>query len=254
MLPTFQHVSHGSVKLGGHYKLNLKTLPLSNYVRPSAMAYPPVCAWERPITWGMLGNDSVGDCVIAWMMHHAMGMKAVAQAGTPLSFTTDQALQTYSAITGYVPGDPSTDNGTDPDTAATYWQQTGLYGDKILGYVNLDITNQDLVKYAHYTFGGIGISLEVPDYIMNVPSGGSWSQTPGANTTIDGGHQIYAPGYGRQGWHIISWGTDYTFNLDFWSQYVQAAIAVVSTDWVKASGVSPSGLNLQALLADLQAA
>ena len=88
-----------------------KALALSNYMNMSAMAYPAVKAWERPIAYGMLGNDAVGDCTIAGHYHLRMNMQAVANAGTPLVVTTEQALADYSAATGYNPADPSTDQG-----------------------------------------------------------------------------------------------------------------------------------------------
>jgi hypothetical protein len=239
-------------KLGCKHRLNLKALPLSNYLNPKAMSYPPVCSWWREMDLGMLGNDSVGDCVIAYMLHQIMIWNGVAHAGTPVSFTTDQAIQTYSAITGYNPAYPNTDQGTDPDTALSYWQKNGLFGHSIAGYVNLDITNVDQLRYALYVFGGIGFSINCPAYVMNVPAGGSWSLS-GGDATIEGGHQIGLLGYGRNGFRLNSWSTTYTFNLDFVGQFGQAAQAAVSPDWIKQSGTSPSGLDLNGLLADLQA-
>jgi len=248
-MPT--HVTQGEVKLGCNHKLNLKALPLSNYLNPKVMAYPPVCAWWRAIDFGMLGNDTVGDCVIAYMLHQIMIWNSVAHAGSSVSFTTDQAIQTYSAITGYVPGDPSTDNGTDPDTALTFWQKNGLFGHNIAGYVNLDVTNLDQLKYATYVFGGIGFSFKVPAYIMNIPGGQSWSFYSGADVTIQGEHQVGIMDYGRNGLRENCWDTTNTLNPDFIGQFGLAAQAAVSSDWIKASGISPSGLDLNGLLADL---
>ena len=260
-VPVVKHSVHGDVYLGCNHKLNLRALPLSNYVSPKQMSYPPVCSWWRNMDFGMLGNGpctlngqpfaGAGDCVIAYMLHQIMIWNAVAHAGTPVSFTDDQAIQTYSAITGYVPGDPSTDNGTDPDTALNYWQQTPLFGHKIAGYVNLDITNIDQLKFAIATFGGIGFSFNVPAYIMTIPGGASWSYVAGADITNQGGHQVGIMDYGRNGFRENCWSTTNTFNPDFIGAFGMAAQAVVSEDWIKASGISPSGLDLTALLADL---
>jgi hypothetical protein len=253
-MKALQHITHGTVFLGRKRGFNLRAPSLSNYGNASTLAYPPMLAWERPIAWQMLGNDTVGDCVIARLLHQIMGWFSVANAGQPKTFSTDQALQIYSAITGYVPGDPSTDNGTDPDAACTYWQNTGIFGDKIAGYANVDITNIDLIRFAMATFGGVGLAFDVPAYIMQVPAGGDWSETPGVDTTIEGGHEIYLVGYGRRGFRAVSWGSTYTFDLNFLGKYGQNIDAVVSPDWIKQSGVSPSGLNLSGLLADLPTA
>lgn len=88
---------------------------------------------------------------------------------------------------------------------------------------------------------------------MNVAAGGDWSETPGADTTIEGGHEVYLCGYGRRGFRVVSWGTTYTFNPDFLAKYGQSIDAAISPDWIKQSGVSPSGLDLNGLLQDAAA-
>jgi hypothetical protein len=232
-------------------KRSRKALPLSNYMKVAAVAFPPVRAWERPIPWGMLGNDTIGDCTIAAMLHLIMGWQAVANAGAPLTFADADAIALYSVITGYNPADPSTDNGAACTDVLNYWKATGAQGHKIAGYTALDVSNTEMVQAAVFLFGGVYIGLDVPAYIMNAPEGGSWSQQPGDDTTIEGGHCVYLTGYGRQGFTLVSWGTTYTANWDFWTSYVDEAYALVSTDWIKRSGVAPSGLDLAALTADL---
>jgi hypothetical protein len=243
-----------SFKLGKKAKkFSRKALPLSNYMKVSSVAFPPVKAWERSIPWGMLGNDTVGDCTIAGLLHLIMGWNAVAHAGTPVTFTTEQAISLYTAITGYDPADSSTDQGAAMTDVINYAIKNGFYGHQPTGFVTLDVTNTDMVKAAAYLFGGVYFGINVPAYIMNVPVGGSWSQPDGADTSIEGGHAIYIPGYGRDGATLVSWGATYTFNWDFWGTYCDEAYALVSPDWIKASGVSPSGLDLAGLLADLAA-
>lgn len=252
MPETLTHVTQGSVKLGCNHKLNLKALPLSNYVNPKAMAFPPVCAWWRPMEFGMLGNDRVGDCVIAYMLHQIKVWRSVARAAEVPSFSDEQAIKVYSDITGYDPENPSTDQGTDPDAALSFWQKNTLFGYKIDAYANLDISNIDQLKYAIWTFGGIGFSFQVPRYIMDVPGGGSWSYRSGLDITIQGGHQVGVIDYGRQGFRENCWNTTNTFDPNFIERFGVAAQAAVSEDWIKASGISPSGLDLDSLLKDAQ--
>jgi len=251
----FQHITHGPVKLGLDLRKPraFKLAPFSNYGKASSIAFPPVLAWERPIDWSMLGNDAVGNCVIAKTLHQIMGWFADAHAGSPVTFTAQQAIDLYSAVTGYNPNDPTTDQGTDPLAMLQYWQTTGVYGHKIEGGVSLDISNLDALKAAVYIFGSIEFDINVPAYVMNVPAGGSWSNT-GGDQSILGGHSIAAVGYGRQGFRIVSWGTTYTADFNFWSQFLIGATAAVSEDWIKKSGRSPSGVDMNGLLADLKAA
>jgi len=247
----FTHVTHGPVKLGR--KRGFKFAFSIGHYMTGAVIAPTKVAWERSIAWLMLVNDRLGCCVIAWMFHYIMAWKSVAHAGDPTpTFTDDQIIAVYSAITGYNPSDPNTDQGTDPDAALAYWKSTGLYGDKIAGYVNLDITDIEQIKWAIATFGGIGLSFDVPAYIMQVPAGESWSEPPEADTSILGGHQVLVIGYGALGFTVVSWGAIYHANWAFWQKYAVAAQVAVSTDWIKQSGTAPSGLDVTTLLADLQ--
>jgi hypothetical protein len=245
------------VKLGKlRPKRSLKALPLSNYIKASSVVYPRVMAWERNIQWGVLANDSIGDCTIAGALHLIMGWQAVANAGTPIQFTDQDAIDLYSAVTGYNPADPSTDQGAAETDVLNYWKATGMKGHKIAGYTSLDVSNIEMIKAAVFLFGGVYLGFQVPRYIMDVAQAGgtSWSQTPGVDTTIEGGHAIYICGYGADGVTIVSWGKTYTFDWDFWTTYVDEAYGIVSTDWIKKSGQAPSGLDLEVLLADLNTA
>lgn len=229
-------------------KRSLKSLSLSNYLHMGQVPYPQVCSWQRDIEWGDLGNLTVGDCTCADVLHHRMLQASVAHAGSPLIFSTDQALQLYTAITGYNPADPSTDQGAVMLDVQNYMKANA----GIQGFVTLDAGNLSQIQAALYLFGGVDLGFNVPAYIMDVPAGGSWSDT-GGDTTIEGGHAVLACGYGRSGFRVVSWGQTYTANWEFWSQYVDEAYAWVSSDWIKASGVSPTGLDLAGLMQDLSA-
>src|ERR1035437_2503024 len=87
-----------------------RTFKLSDYIRVLPTA-PPLVDWSVKVpAYGMLCNDSLGCCVIAGMMHLAMQQRA--SAVLPVVFPSDaDVIAAYSAIGGYVPGDPSTDNG-----------------------------------------------------------------------------------------------------------------------------------------------
>jgi hypothetical protein len=82
----------------------------------------------------MLGNgpdDSVqkgfkgaGDCVFAGAGHETILWNALAGITVPI--TGKENISDYSAVTGYVIGDDSTDQGTDVRTALLYRQKTGI--------------------------------------------------------------------------------------------------------------------------------
>src|SRR5690348_342480 len=60
--------------------------------------------------WPMYLNDQLGDCTIA-AMGHMYGAWTQYASGREALFSDDQIQSVYSRVGGYVPGDPSTDNG-----------------------------------------------------------------------------------------------------------------------------------------------
>lgn len=55
------------------------------------------------LNWGMLGNDQVGDCLVASSAHEVMAEASIS--GRAPVFDTKHVLQSYSVWTGYVLGD-----------------------------------------------------------------------------------------------------------------------------------------------------
>jgi hypothetical protein len=255
-------LSTGNISLGGKTsrlrfgklapKRSMKSVALSNFMTPVKVPFPQVHAWERPIDYGMLGNDTVGDCTIAGALHKIMNDRAVANAGLPSTFTTDQALSAYSAVTGYKEDDPSTDNGAALYDVLNYWQDAGFFGHKLAGRVTVDVQNIDMVKAAIFLFGGLYIGFVVPESVANDPLGTKhWRIVPGDKPTQEG-HCVTQLGYGRAGLTNVSWGTLYTMTWDFWLQYADEAYALVTPDFIKQSGKSPTGFDLQGMLAELK--
>ena len=231
-------------------KRSLKSLALSNYLNMGAVAFPQTHAWERKIPYGMMANDRIGDCTCAAAGHMIMNWQAVANAGSPVTIPDDQIIAAYSAITGYDPASGANDNGANELDVLAYWQTTGIAGHKIAGKATLDIHNVDQIKAATYLFGGVYIGFEVPAFIMEDTGNHNWGSMSG-DTSIVGGHAVPVFGYGRGGCTNVSWGDLYHMSWDFWLQYCDEAYAIVSTDWLKQSAVSPSGLDLQGLIQDL---
>jgi hypothetical protein len=64
-------------------------LKLASYISTSQLPTPPTnFGWDylvKPTAWGMLGNDSVGDRVIAGGLHETLLWRANARKTTPLS-------------------------------------------------------------------------------------------------------------------------------------------------------------------------
>ena len=177
----------------------------------AALPTPPLTADYSPLAATalaeMYGNDSLGDCVIAGGYHLVGVWTGNANAGTSFLATQDQIVKDYSSIGGYVPGDPSTDQGCDEDTAEQFWTTTGFCdGTKLLGSLAVDATNQTQCMQALDLFENLYLGLELPDsYVNPFPSasGFTWDVgTPDPNN----GHCIVAVGYTTAGLTICTWG------------------------------------------------
>lgn len=183
-------------------------LKLGNYLRATLPAAPATCdftAKAAAVLADVYQNDALGDCVVAGG-YHVAGVET-GNAGSAFHATPAQIIADYSKIGGYVPGDPSTDNGADLQTALAYWSQTGFAnGTKLLGYLSVDPTNKAEVQAACWLFENLYIALELPDtYVNPFPSGNGFVWDVGTPNPQQG-HCIMAAGYGTTGITIGTWG------------------------------------------------
>jgi hypothetical protein len=205
--------------------------------------------------WGMLGNDQVGDCVIAGAYHETMLW--AKEGGKSVEATTANALKTYSAITGYDPTDPSTDQGTDMDAAAKYRRHTGIVDaagavHKVGAYLDLDPGNLKQLRQAAWLFGAVGLGIEVPDFAMaQFNAGEAWDVQAGRHE-IEGGH--YIPAVAMRGGDIlvVTWRRIQRMTESFFRKYCDQAIVYLSEEMLTA-GKSPEGFDLATLKADFTA-
>jgi hypothetical protein len=204
--------------------------------------------------WGMLGNDSVGDCVLAGGDHETMLWNKAR--GKTVSFTAANALSDYSAITGYNPDDPSSDQGTDVRTALNYRKKTGLidsagHRHKIDGYMALEPGNLSHVKEGAYLFEAVGIGIEFPASAMTqFNKGQPWSVVSGAK--IEGGHYIPIVGFDGTYLYIVTWGKLQKMTVQFFTKYCDEAYALFSLEMLNSSKKSREGFDETALLAALK--
>jgi len=91
---------------------------------------PPVVDFENQVGPGllpMLDNDLLGDCVPAGMYHSDQIWRGWQGAAAYVP-TNDDAVSVYSSVAGYVPGVPSSDQGTDCPTAFNWWLSNQMPG------------------------------------------------------------------------------------------------------------------------------
>lgn len=228
-----------------------RTLLLADYLTGPLPPPPAAQDWARHLAKiGMMLNDQIGDCTCA-AAGHAIQIWS-SNANREVTVSDADVVAAYSAITGYSPNDPSTDNGAVELDVLNYWRQTGIGGHKIAGFVKLEPKNTSHIESAIALFGGtyIGLGLPISAQNQNV-----WSVVGGPDGEPGswGGHAVYVVEYDAHGLTCITWGQLKRMTWGFWQQYCDEAYGILSNDWLNpTTHIAPNGFNIGVLMADLQ--
>ncbi len=214
------------------------------------------------LDWDMNGNgpdDTVapgfqgaGDCVWAAAAHVT---RAVAKIhGHHITITGKQSIADYSAATGYVLNDDTTDQGTDMRQAMKYRQKTGILDTagnrhKIGAYLNLAAATWDELMQAAYVFDAVELGFNFQQAQNEQFATGVWDYVE--RSPIEGGHAVplFGRNHGRGG--VVSWARHLWITPAFVENLVEEAWAIVYPDSLSAKGVNDRGLNVDGLNAAL---
>lgn len=236
-------------------KVDPRTLKLISYLNTDQLPELPLSAgWAAKYVgdWGEMGNTTVGDCTCASAGHlEILWTNANGDLFVP---TYQEILAAYSAITGYNPADPSTDNGANELDVLKYWRNTGIAGKKISAFIDIDdLTNIDLVKYAVFLFGGCYIGVSLPLAYQGATEWDTLPDLDGNNAPGSwGGHAVPIVAYDADGVTVITWGAPLKMSWGAFAQVCEEAWAVLSPDWFNGE-VAPDGFDLTTLQSDLNA-
>ena len=246
---------HSRMKLGRKaIKTDTRTLRMADYITPQLPPPPPSKDWTQGQTsWGMMLNDTLGDCTIAGVGHavQVWALNAASSAAAPETIADKTILSYYEKWDGYKPSDPSTDQGGIELDVLKDWKKSGFATHKLIAFVDPAVSNITEIQQSIALFGGVYIGLSLPltaqtqDVWDVVPNGGA-NAKPGSW----GGHCVFVPAYDANGFTCITWGAPKVMTLAFWNQYCDEAHTLLGQDWLTAKG-SPVGFNQQQLLADL---
>lgn len=205
------------------------------------------------VPWGIMGNDSLGDCVCADTGHTLM--LRTANASSVVVPTDQDVIALYEAVGGYDPKDPNTDQGCDETTMCQYLESTGFLGHKCDASAMVDPANLDHIRWCVQLFGHCRLGINFPAFAMNQFNAGQPWDTPaaGADTTIEGGHDVPIVEYDGDFFHVVTWGKLQAMTPAFFKVYCEEAHCELFTDWIRANGTAPSGFNLSQLVNDLAA-
>lgn len=240
-----------NLKLGKHPKRNdPRTLKLAKYLTQ----LPPIPAainWSNKVpVWGLLKNDELGDCTCAAVGH--MEMLWTSQAGIEYVPSDADIVSAYSAIAGYQPGNPDTDQGANMIDVLNFWRNAGISGRRIQAYVEASPSSVEQVSAAIYLFGGLYVGVRLPQSAMDQTNlSQCWDGI--TDTNILGGHAINLIAYDQYTLACVTWGRVQLMTWSWFQHYADEAYAVLSPDWLSASGFTTSGFNIQQLSQDLKA-
>ena len=234
-------------------------LKLRNYLQAS-LPTPPTSAdytgKAQSSLANIYGNDTLGDCVVAGG-YHIVGVET-GNAGNQFTATSAQIIKDYSAIGGYVPGNPNTDQGCDEKTALGYWTSHGFAdGTKLLGWLAVDPTNKTEMMQALYLFENLYFGIELPDaWITPFPSANGFTWDVAGSPDPENGHCIIGAGYNSNGVTVDTWGMLGTLTWAAIQKYcVQSAggelyVMLTPDQLAKGATTAPNGVAWNQLITD----
>ena len=250
-----------NLKLGKRpARIDHRTFRFAKYVKE--LPDPPVePSWVTHVNnWPMYLNDDLGDCTIAGAAHCIEQWLLYAKAssvapGIALPSNT-QVLAAYEAVSGYVPGDPSTDNGCVMLDVLKYWRKVGIGGHKIAAFMSINPGDLRAIAQAIYLFGNIYVGVQLP---ISAQGRNAWTvrkggiYTPYGQPGSWGGHCIMIPALSPITLTCVTWGMTLKMSHNFFKDYCDEAYVCLSQDWITKDNKSPSGFDVTTLQQDLAA-
>jgi hypothetical protein len=202
---------------------------------PSSVAAPEVT------DWGMLGNDTYGDCGVAGLEHGFMADAEVTH-DTETFPDTDQAVDYYLAYT------KGQDTGVVLSQYLQHVRQAGYYGHKVTAYAPVGVQDipalHTVVAFYDFAYTGIRVTQAMQAAFQN---GQPWDMET-LLSPVAGGHCIPLVGYDDRFLYAITWGQVQAITYPAWHFIAEEAWAVITGELAEGDG---RGINLAALNSDL---
>lgn len=219
----------------------------------AAPALSTVDWYSRVPSWPMLANDQVGDCTCAAIGHIIQQWTTYTDTSAVV-MSDAEVLGLYSAVSGYVPGNPATDNGALCVDVLRYWFTAGVRTpdggpDTLIGAAGVNPTDFAEVSRAILTFGNLYAGVALPSSAQTEEVWTSTADAPGSW----GGHCIPLVGLNPVGPLCVTWGALKQMTWSWWARYAEEAYVLLSPDWMRTTGTDPSGLNWDQLAQAMKA-
>jgi hypothetical protein len=204
----------------------------------------------------MFANDDYGCCTLASTGHGIIVQEAAVGQRTEIKLTDVDILAAYSAITGFDPNRPETDNGAYMLDVANYRRKVGIGKEKdgtthtVEAFIEVNRADLAQVRAGTVLFGGLWLGVWLPNSakhqtVWDVPPEGPHGEgEPGSW----GGHAVQAVGYDANQVTIYTWGREQQLTWNFFNAYVDEAYVFVTEDYLRrGSKTTPRGFDVTRL-------
>ena len=241
-----------------------RLLKLRNYT--ATLPDPPQSTDYRAkmASWPMLLNDQAGCCVFTSIAHQQLYWATLDSGNVSLS--DNDVLTAYESLAGYDPqatqadGSNPTDGGAVIIDMLNVWRQSGIYGNKLIGYAAVGdlpapTVNRVEFQQAVATFGCVNIGINLPAAwqgaaVWRAPRGREQRQYPWSPNSW-GGHATTIIDYDQRYCYVATWGAVIPLEWAAADIYVSEAYVNFDALWFGDDDTSPSGIDSKMLAYDL---
>jgi hypothetical protein len=235
-----------------HAVFDSRTLRFGAYLTAALPVAPDSVNWGKNVkSWPMYLNDKYGDCTCAAAGHMIQNWGAAV--GKKKKPSDKQILKFYEHF-----ATPGPKTRCHMLKVLKYWRSTGLAGDKITAFAQLEPRNDTEVKDAVWIFGGCYIGVKLPKFAHAAAQQGRdvpWVVPPqgpvgDAAPDANGHHCIPAVAYDSRNLYIVTWGMVKSMSWQFYTAYADEAYAILSADFLS-KHKTPAGFDMAQLTNDL---
>src|ERR1039458_5263753 len=182
---------------------------LTFYVAGSLPKPPPSVAVPTVADWGMLGNDTKGDCGVAGLEHGFMADASITKEGEGEA-SDQQAIDYYLKYTG------GQDAGVVLSQYLQYVRQHSYYGKSVKAYAPVAVhdvpTLQTAVSLYDFAYTGITVTTAMQEAFQN---GQPWT-TDQLASPVAGGHCVPIVSYDNTYLRVVTWGAVHAITYPMW--------------------------------------
>lgn len=206
----------------------------------------------------LYANDRYGCCVFS-SQGHQIDVHERSARQVDIQVTDEDILSAYSAVTGFDPARPETDNGTYMLDGLNYRRTHGIGREadgtphQISAFAEIPSGSKldpELWKVASWMFGGVWLGAWLPwSAATQIGQGKRWSVVDGPDGEPGswGGHAVSAVGYSSGSVVLATWGQRQRATWEWLAKYTDEAYVVIDEDFLDASGKTAQRFNSDAL-------